>query len=62
MSSRRISKDGIVALCHLSIIDRIPYFDIRHSKFIIRYSLFLESFYRSKWKCWQPVAVLNTEP
>jgi len=30
-------------------IDKIPYFDIRHSLFVIRYSFFLEFFSQSNW-------------
>jgi hypothetical protein len=30
-------KDGIASLCLFYEIDRIPYFDIRYSKFDIRY-------------------------
>jgi hypothetical protein len=43
-ANRRISKDGI-ALLSLFKIDRIHYFDIRHSLFDIRYSLFQSFFF-----------------
>jgi hypothetical protein len=55
-ANRRISnppeaemmKCGIAALS-LFKIDRIHYFDIRHSLFDIRYSLFQSFFYRFDW-------------
>ncbi|CAB1080583.1 hypothetical protein D1AOALGA4SA_8263 [Olavius algarvensis Delta 1 endosymbiont] len=40
ISNRRMSKGGIALLSLLNKIDRIHYFDIRHSLFDIRYSLF----------------------
>jgi len=46
MSNRRMSKDGFATLfLFLAKIDRIPYFDIRHSIFIIRYSLWWRLFF-----------------
>jgi hypothetical protein len=40
-----MSKGGIASLSHFYKIDRIHYFDLRHSLFDIRYSLFQSFFF-----------------
>jgi hypothetical protein len=48
----------VESLCSVFFkIDRIPYFDIRHSKFDIRYSL-LPSFFLDWTERWLPAAPL----
>jgi len=51
ISNRRISKGGFASPSHFCKIDRIHSFDIRHSTFIIRYSIFaFQSFFF--WSNW----------